>query len=177
MAAFEPGSENLHDMDWDLVQDGFVTMFWNRDGLQTTVNWLSDHGYRVVVLDAADWVDPERLDDDIAAALDFPDWYGRNLNALSDCLGDVAEGAYGLPSDATGLALVLMNYDQFAAGDQMQAHKILDIYAYQARHAALIGHRMSCLIQSNDPELRLDPVGAQSVGWNSREHSDRSRGL
>ena len=111
-------------------------------------------------MDAAGWADPDRLDDDIASALNFPDWYGRNPNAVDDCLGDVAEGRYDLPPDATGLVLVLTNYDQFAAADPVQAHKLLDIYAYQARHAALIGHRMSCLIQSNEPELRMPPVGA-----------------
>lgn len=28
--------------------------------------------------------------DQVAAALDFPDYYGRNLDALHDCLGDLA---------------------------------------------------------------------------------------
>ena len=177
MAAFEPGSELIRDLDWDLVQDGFVTMFWDRGRLDEAVEWLTDHGYHVVLLDAAAWADPDRLDDDIAAGLDFPDYYGRNLNALDDYLSDVAEGSYGVPPEATGLVLVLMNYDQFVAADPEQAHKFLDIYAGQARHAALIGHRMSCLVQSNDPQLQLAPVGAQSVRWNGREFSDRSRGI
>ncbi len=89
----------------------------------------------------------------------------------------MAEGSYGVSAEATGLVLVLMNYDQFVAADPVQAHKFLDIYAGQARHAALIGHRMSCLVQSNDPQLQLAPVGAQSVRWNGRELSDRSRGI
>ena len=169
MAAFEPGSELTHYLDWNLVQDGFVTLFGDRDRLQEALDWLTNHGYHVVFLDAASWADPDRLDDDIAAGLDFPDYYGRNLNALEDCLSDVAEGRYGVRPDATGLVLVLVNYDQFAAADPVQAHDFLDIYARQARHAALIGHRMTCLIQSNDPDLGLAPVGAQRVRWNSRE--------
>ncbi len=44
MAAFEPGSELNHDLDWDLVQDGFVAMFWDRDRLQEALDWLTNHG-------------------------------------------------------------------------------------------------------------------------------------
>ena len=35
--------------------------------------------------------DKEILHARIAAALDFPDWYGHNLDALMDCLTDLDE--------------------------------------------------------------------------------------
>jgi RNAse (barnase) inhibitor barstar len=47
------------------------------------------HGYTVVSLDASGWAADENLHRDIAAALDFPDYYRRNLDALNDCMGDV----------------------------------------------------------------------------------------
>jgi len=113
----------------------------------------------------------------LAAALGFPDYYGNNLEALNDCLGDVAAGEYGAPSDATGLVLVLMGFDTFAASHRSSAQALLDIFAGQARNAALFGHRMFCLVQSGDPKLTFEPVGAMSVEWNDAEWLDAKRGL
>lgn len=52
--------------------------------------------------------DKNELHARIAAALDFPDWYGHNLDALMDCLTDLDEITVtltewdGLPFDAEG---------------------------------------------------------------------------
>jgi hypothetical protein len=39
--------------------------------------------------------------------LQFPDCYGRNLDAFNDCMGDVTAFQYGARPDAAGLVLVL----------------------------------------------------------------------
>ena len=46
---------------------------------------------RICILDGETILDKDMLHDTLAAALDFPDWYGRNLDALYDCLTDLAE--------------------------------------------------------------------------------------
>lgn len=46
---------------------------------------------RTCILDGENILNKEMLHDTLAAALDFPDWYGRNLDALYDCLTDLAE--------------------------------------------------------------------------------------
>lgn len=52
--------------------------------------------------------DKNELHARIAAALDFPDWYGHNLDALMDCLTDLDEVTVtlaewdSLPFDADG---------------------------------------------------------------------------
>ena len=48
-------------------------------------------------LDAAASRDVASFHGAVAEALDFPDYYGRNLDALNDCLGDVAERVAGVP--------------------------------------------------------------------------------
>ena len=53
-------------------------------------------------LDAATRRTEDDLHDALASALSFPGYYGRNLNALNDVLGDVAEYAYGSDPDTTG---------------------------------------------------------------------------
>ncbi len=111
-------------------------------------------------------------------ALSFPGYFGRNLAALNDCMSDVASGDYGWDGDAdTGLVIVLRAFDAFAVVDRRTAQLMLDILADQARRALLIGHRVICLVQSNDPRLAFEPVGAMPVMWNDAERIQSKRGL
>lgn len=44
-----------------------------------------------IILDGASLPDSEALHRALETALDFPAWYGHNLDALYDCLTDLAE--------------------------------------------------------------------------------------
>jgi hypothetical protein len=101
---------------------------------------------------------------DIAAALHFPDYYGRNLDALNDCMRDIEPA-----EESTGFVLVFTGYDRFADSCPYDAQVVLDIFASHARHAALFGQRMICLVQSDDPDIEFKPVGAEPVMWNNTE--------
>lgn len=46
---------------------------------------------RICTLDGNSITDKKTLHDILAAALQLPDWYGRNLDALYDCLTDMKE--------------------------------------------------------------------------------------
>ena len=103
------------------------------------MEWLSANGYQIVSVPAGSWQGPSDLHRDISQALDFPGYYGKNLDALNDCLRDVALGDYGLDRRATGFVLVLTEFDRFAAVEPVGAHALLDIFAERARNAALFG--------------------------------------
>jgi hypothetical protein len=140
-----------------------------------SLGWLGEHGYHIVRLDAGEWATEATMHHALAEALDFPDYYGKNLDALNDCLGDVASLAYGSREGATGLVLALDRFDRFMRQLPRAAPIVLDIFASQARVAALIGHRMLCLVRSDDPDLFVPPVGAMSVLWNPAEWLDSKR--
>ncbi|AFQ58515.1 barstar family protein [Bacillus subtilis] len=57
---------------------------------------------RKIIIDGRDFENIEVLHDDLKDKLDFPDYYGRNLDALWDCL----TGWVDLP-----LTLVLKNFE------------------------------------------------------------------
>ncbi len=175
MSVFDPDARHSGDLGYQLMAASFVHLFWRRSLLDSTVGALRDHGYHVVRLDAAGWTSDADLHRDVAAALHFPDYYGGNLDALNDCLRDVVSYDYGTSPEATGLVLVFAGYDAFTRRSPRTAQIVLDIIADRARSAALIGHRMCCLVQSDDPDIRFDPVGAMSVLWNSAEWRDSSR--
>jgi RNAse (barnase) inhibitor barstar len=145
--------------DYRLFRNGPVVLFHRPAALDETTTMLAERGYRIHPVDAA--TSKRALLTEIGARLDFPDHYGRNLDALADCLGEAITGT-GI---GTGLVLVLKRYDAFAARDPRAAQAILDIIAVQARHAMLFGRRLLCLAQSDDPTLRFAPVGATPILW------------
>jgi RNAse (barnase) inhibitor barstar len=147
------------DRAYRIVQAGFVALYTDTADVE---GWLAEHGYRLVRLAAGDWRNQADFHRDVAAALDFPDYYGNNLDAFNDCLRDIAMSGSGA---ATGTVLVFTGYEAFTRREGRAAQIILDIIAKQAREAALFGHRMLCLVQSNDRELTFAPVGATTVRW------------
>jgi len=175
MEAFDPETDLGQDRAFRLLINTSVTLFWRRQILEETTAWLNAHGYQVTQIDAAHWSTEHDLHRDIAAALSFPDYYGHNLDALNDCMRDVVSQDYGWAPNTTGLALVFTGYDAFAAHCPRAAQVVLDITADHSRTAALFGHHLMCLVQSNDPDIRFEPVGATAVAWNDAEWLDSKR--
>ncbi|WP_433327905.1 barstar family protein [Spirillospora sp. CA-294931] len=174
MAAFAPDADPS-DLAYSLMMNSFITLFWRPALLEETTEALRAQSYDIVHLDALTWTTEQDLHQAFASALDFPAYYGHNLDALHDCLGDVAAYAYGTTPQATGLVLVITAYDTFTATNPAPAQTTLDIFAAQARAAALTGHRMMCLIQTNNPTLKFTPVGATPIPWNPAESLTTSR--
>ena len=59
----------------------------------------------------------------LAAALDLPDWFGANLDALWDCLAELRAPT----------ALVLAGWDAFARAEPVDARRVADLLAERAR--------------------------------------------
>ena len=55
-----------------------------------------------IVLNGKEIVSEQQLHRLLAQALDLPEWYGGNLDALFDCLTDVAEDTEILLTEADG---------------------------------------------------------------------------
>jgi hypothetical protein len=162
-------------IDYFLIRDGVVTLFWRERLFEDALAELRAMGYKVVELDAAASVDVQAFLVAVGKAFDFPDYYGRNLDALNDCLRDVATFDYGSDPDSTGTVVAFRHYDRIVSMDASRAEAVLDILTDRARDGLLIGHRMMVLIQSDDPDLSFGPLGAQSARWNQREWMDITR--
>ena len=63
-----------------------------------------------VLLDGNAILDREMLHDTLATGLCLPPWYGRNLDALYDCLTDVREETVVILRDRTALEEHLGSY-------------------------------------------------------------------
>ncbi|WP_254923129.1 barstar family protein [Rhodococcus sp. OK302] len=100
-----------------------------------------------------------------ANAMSFPAYYGCNLDALNDVLSDVAGFDYGSDPASFGTVLAIAGYDTLAEIDRGTADAVLDIFAVQARLAALYAHPMLCLVESTVTDFPA--VGGRPVSVGS----------
>lgn len=159
------------DLDVTLLRDGPVSLYWSREKFEQALIWFVEHGYTVVRFDCDEWTDLEQMHRSLAQVLEFPDYYGKNWNALNDVLGDLEEPL------TTGLLLCLQRFDVFAGRFPREAHTLLDLLAQHSRRELVYGGRLLVLAQSDDPQFSIAPVGAVPVLWNREEWLNSSRGL
>lgn len=175
MATFGLEADITQALDFRIARAGGVVLYRRPAVLDKDVRALVDLGYDVVRLDASSWQAPSAMYDEFARVLDFPDYFGRNPDALHDCLSDVAHGDYGWSAEATGLALVVAGLDTFRERFPQACLTLADALAEMSRTALLYGHRVLALLQVDDPIFRLGPVGGVVLPWNDAEWLDRDR--
>lgn len=174
MTAFNPAEDLSDDLAFELLSRSPVTMYFRANLLADATSRLESDGYQIVTFKSGTW-SSESMHDDFAQAFSFPAYYGRNLDALNDCMWDVANQEYGWSPESTGLVIALSGYDGFVRADRKSANHILNIIAGHSRGASLVGRRLLCLVQTDDPDLTLEPVAPMVPIWNGREwlHTDR----
>lgn len=179
MSVFSGDPSEWQRLDWQLLQNGPVALYFSPAVLSEDVLWLRGHEYEVHEFDCERWTSSELVHNDFKQVLQFPDYYGDNFDALSDCLSDLRV------SPAGGAAFVFYRYDSFAksagaaraASGRTHAEIILDIIAETSRFFLLTGMRLVALVQSDDPRIQFERIGGTPVLWNPREWLDKKRGL
>lgn len=171
MAIFRNEPEEFQRLDLVLLQNGAVTLYFRSQVLAEDVKWLKRNDYRVDSLECSVWFSESEMHEALSGGLEFPGYYGRNLDALNDCIGDIE-----IP-DEGGRVVVFNRYDFFAARFPDTAWSILDIMEINSRRLLLFGRRLIVLVQSDDPEIFFEPIGGRPVLWNRREWLNTSRDL
>ncbi|MEV4630244.1 barnase inhibitor [Micromonospora sp. NPDC049523] len=170
VAAFDRETDQ-HRVDYHLMMRSPVRMMHSRALLDDTVRWLREHDYHVVSVDAS-WMIASHMFRDLASAL------GNVCHDQWQCLSEgVAEAVADTWDRHAGFVLVLHGFDVFVRYHREAAQDLLDVIAEKAWPAALLGKRVICLVQTDDPDLRLRPVGMSTPSWTDAEWSHASRGL
>jgi RNAse (barnase) inhibitor barstar len=172
MAVFSAKEENEQRLDWSILQNGGVALYWSAEIFTDDLSWFQSNGYHVVQFDAAEWLSEERMHQSLKSDLSFPDYYGMNPNALHDCMSEDL-----VVPETGGLVLALNHYDKFAALFSGQAEIVLDIFARAVQYHMLFGKRLLILVQSDDPKIHFGPLGGITAMWNWREWLNKNRGL
>jgi RNAse (barnase) inhibitor barstar len=170
MAIFQ-GDQDYQRLDWELLKNGAVTLYYRPAILDEDIAWLADHGYLKHDFDCASWSSEDDFHDAVGAGLQFPGWYGRNIDAFGDCLCDIE-----IP-DESGCVLVFRRYDKFAARLPNLAQWVLDDIQDNSRILSLWGRRLLALVQTDDPRLEFVKVRDCCAHWNPREGAYAARGL
>ena len=128
-----------------IARNGFVLESDNVGS--SAVQQLDELGYLVIRLDASHWSDGATMLADFASALEFPDYFGGNLDALNDCLGDVAERRYGWRDGVqTGLVIHVAEMSSCRDADPQTAEALVTILRGNAGYAALFGTRVLAVL-------------------------------
>src|SRR3546814_20135940 len=121
MSAFE-----LRALLADASQNGsYFIDVRDREGLDEVAR---EPGHAVAAIDLAGCRDKDDVLDRFAAALQFPDWFGRNWDALADCLGDLSLWL------AVDYQLLLDQPDVWRAAETDKFTTLLDITPHHPRH-------------------------------------------
>ncbi len=156
-------------LDWTLMERGAVALYHKPSILSADLAWFRQQKYVVRELEAAAWSTPQAFHADVKRVLGFPSHYAPNLMSWVDCLGELE-----VPDDG-GLVIAFRGYDVFAKAQPQLAQTILDSIESTSRRFLLTGRRLLALVQSNDPRIRFERVGAMPVTWNPREWLDADR--
>lgn len=85
-----------------------------------------------IIIDGGKIGTKEELHDAFAEGLDFPHWYGRNLDALHDCLTDIRED------------VVIRIVDYRALNEQLPIYGRLTVRV--VRQACRDNHHLTCAV-------------------------------
>jgi RNAse (barnase) inhibitor barstar len=171
MPPFRP--EEINDADWDLFQNSPVARVQDGPVLDNYITRLEAKGYRVVQFDCAAWLDEGTMHAELKERLQFPDYYGRNLDALNDCLRS-------LDIDSVlGIVIVLWSFESLIGNAQFRDKTpwhILDIISGRSRGHLMFGRRFMAIAQMGDEApLAFRKLGAVFVAENRFESTNRFR--
>lgn len=166
----EKAPTEVQRLDWKLLERGAVALYHKSNVLSGDLAWFRQQHYTIHELNAATWTTPTDFHTDAQRVLGFPAHYTKNLASWIDCLAEMP-----VP-DESGTLLVFRRYDAFARSQSQLAQTILDSIETTSRRFLLTGRRLIALVQSDDPRIRFERVGAMPVTWNPQEWLDADRG-
>ncbi len=165
----EKAPAEVQRLDWQLMERGAVALYNKPHVLAADLGWFRQQRYAIHELDAALWSAPAAFHEAAKRALSFPSHYANNLASWIDCLAELP-----VPDDG-GMLLVFRRYDAFSRNQPQLAQTILDSIETTSRRFLLTGRRFLALVQSDDPRVRFERVGALPVTWNPKEWLDSDR--
>ncbi|SRR5690606_19355865 len=155
-------------LDEEILRDGAISMYHNLKILEEDIKNLSNYNYRIIDIDVSNWT-LETLHPNLKEILDFPDYYGENLNAFADCLNDMYNKRF------SGVIIVFRHFDNLVGNDKSECEGLLDVIASISRQWLISDQRLISLVQSDDPDIFFEKIGGYHPSWNAAEWFDDNR--
>jgi len=172
MAVFDEADLQRPDqLDWKILQNGAISLYFDRKVLHEACTWFRNHGYQLYLFDCTQWKTLENFYKAAKDILNLPEYCGGNLDSFRDCLWSI-----DIPQES-GAVMVFTGLETFYRRWQDFSFELLDILEKQSRDFLLFGRRFIVLIQSNHPNLSFQPVGARPIVLNPEEQEIHLRNL
>ena len=168
LGGIQTDMDTNQDIAFQILADGPIAMYHTVGILDKDLQWFRTNNYSVYDLDTKNWSGGQ-AHADIKKSLDFPDYYGENMAAFNDCLGDM------ISPDHKGVVLVFRHFDNFLKADKKFGLDLLHIIAEQSRQWLLNRQRLIGIVQSDDPWLTIEKIGGTSPIWNRQEWLNKDR--
>jgi len=169
MSAFERSDpEYFNRLDWQILQKGAICLYIDHSILEEDSQWFLEYHYVLYRFDCQEWKTEQDFHHTMSQVLNFPDYYGHNLDAFNDCM-------LNLEIPQGGCVLVFFHFDVFAQRFPQFSHSVLEIIEGSSRNFLLTGQKLIALLQSDDPTLSFQPVGARPVVLNPKEYLKKIR--
>ena len=127
--------------DIEILKDGPICKYFKNSILDEDVTWFIENRFDVYDMNVRNW-NKEIFHKKIKKELNFPDYYGENLNAFNDCHGDLYNDRY------KGVVIVFRQYEEFLSSDRNFAEVILDIIATESRYWLVTGKKLMELLSA-----------------------------
>lgn len=157
-----------NELDISTLLNGPIVMYHSPIILDEDIKWYSQKNYRIIDISTSNWT-PDNFHEKVKISFDFPDYYGENMTALKDCLGDLYNQKF------RGLIIVLRDFDELTALDRNLSEGLLNIISCLSRRWLVTNQFLIGVVQSNDPDLYFEPVGGEVPFWNGNEFFDKER--
>jgi hypothetical protein len=119
-------------------------------GVPDVQHTVEHAGWRFVYLDGVAVESKSEFLDRIGTAFDFPDHYGRNFDALADCLHDVVAG------DSAGTVLLYDGWGPFARADERAFSVALSVLGARVNEDR--GGPFAVLLRGEGPDLGIRSI-------------------
>ena len=170
MAVFNKYSHKCSRLDWAVLINGSISLYYKDEILNKDLEWLKRNYYQEILMDFSQICSEKEFHRTIKKMLNFPAYYGENMSALSDCL------LYNLNvPDEGGLVIVLKKFHILYEANESLAHEILERLDEASRRHLLSGERLITFVQSDLPQLSINLIGGYKVMWNRDEFIDSER--
>jgi hypothetical protein len=169
VAVFRP--DDCNRLDFEILAEGGVALYYQHEVLGEDLAWFALERYEVIQFDEEALDSLESFHFEARLKLGFSEDYEPTLESLHESLSELSVPEVG------GVALVLPGVQRIAADDREGLQALLGVVAELSHEFMLTGHRFLALLQSDDAELDLGPIGPRKVVWNPRERMPWTRGL
>jgi hypothetical protein len=181
MALFTNSPDDWQRLDWQILRDGGIALYWREEYLVADVGWLAAQNYEIYDFECERWDSEDDMYSDIGRVLRFSEWWGpkcgHNMDALAECLTDLPIREDG------GAVLVFHKFNAYASGSgsalmhsgRAVAEVLLDVLAGTCRFCLLNGSRFIVLVQTENPNIQIGQLGGVSPKWNRREWLNKNR--